>query len=246
VLDTFQSLAVFALALLPGALYIWGFERVVGNWGISLSDRLVRFVGVSTILQVLWAPVTVYLWRELVVSGDAAEGVIPLWAWPIAIAYVTLPVMLGTAVGRGTRRRARWSRVFTGPSPAPRAWDHLFASRPDGWIRLRLKEGTWLGGAFSPPREASSSTMQVRSGWRAAVSSSGGMKCCTWSSSTHDEGHSMAKADRSKSPTIEKRGGYEPGPKKLSDFKPPPRTPGPGAKPASGDASKPDANSPEK
>jgi hypothetical protein len=27
----------------------------------------------------------------------------------------------------------------------------LFASRPDGWIRLRLKEGTWLGGAFSPP-----------------------------------------------------------------------------------------------
>jgi hypothetical protein len=33
VLDTFQSLAVFAVALLPGALYIWGFERVVGNWG---------------------------------------------------------------------------------------------------------------------------------------------------------------------------------------------------------------------
>jgi hypothetical protein len=124
-------------------------RRVVGNWGISLSDRLVRFVGVSTILQVLWAPVTVYLWRDLVVSGDAAEGLIPLWVWPIAIAYVALPVMLGTAVGRGTRRRARWSRVFTGPSPAPRAWDHLFASRPDGWIRLRLKEGTWLGGALS-------------------------------------------------------------------------------------------------
>lgn len=149
--DTFQSLAVFALALLPGALYIWGFERVVGNWGISLSDRLARFVGVSAILQVLWAPATVFLWRELVLSGDAGRGAIPMWVWPIAIVYVALPVLLGTAVGRGTRRRARWSRVFTGPSPAPRAWDHLFASRPDGWIRLRLKEGTWLGGAFSPP-----------------------------------------------------------------------------------------------
>ena len=46
------------------------------------------------------------------------------------------------------------------------------------------------------------------------------------------EEKSMAKADRSKTSTIEKRGGYEPGPKKLSDLKPPPKTPGPGAKPA--------------
>jgi hypothetical protein len=45
----------------------------------------------------------------------------------------------------------------------------------------------------------------------------------------------MAKADRSKTSTIEKRGGYEPGPKKLSDLKPPPKTPGPGAK-SSGDS----------
>jgi hypothetical protein len=51
------------------------------------------------------------------------------------------------------------------------------------------------------------------------------------------KGHSMAKADRSKTPTIEKRGGYEPGPKKLSDFKPPPKTPGPGAKTKAADTS---------
>ncbi|MGH2539374.1 MAG: DUF6338 family protein [Actinomycetota bacterium] len=149
--DTFQSLVVVALALLPGALYIWGFERIVGNWGISLSDRLVRFVGVSAMLQVLWAPAMVFLWRDLVISGKAGRGVIPLWTWPFAIAYVALPFLLGSMVGRGTRRRARWSRVFTGPAPAPRAWDHLFASQPDGWIRLRLRDGTWLGGAYSQP-----------------------------------------------------------------------------------------------
>ncbi|MGH2539373.1 MAG: hypothetical protein ACRDGK_02510 [Actinomycetota bacterium] len=36
-------------------------------------------------------------------------------------------------------------------------------------------------------------------------------------------------ADRSKSSMLEKRGGYEPGPKKVSDLKPPPKTPGAGA-----------------
>jgi len=35
------------------------------------------------------------------------------------------------------------------PDPAPRAWDHLLGTRPDGWIRLRRKSGIWLGGAFA-------------------------------------------------------------------------------------------------
>lgn len=121
----------------------------MGNWGISLGDRVVRFVGVSAVLQVLWAPVIVFLWHELVAAGQVSDGVIPLWAWPIAVAYVALPFLFGTLVGIGTRRRARWSKIFTGPSPAPRAWDHLFSSQPDGWIRLRLKDGTWLGGTYS-------------------------------------------------------------------------------------------------
>ena len=32
---------------------------------------------------------------------------------------------------------------------APRAWDHLFQHRRRGWVRCRLKSGTWLGGAFA-------------------------------------------------------------------------------------------------
>ncbi len=36
-----------------------------------------------------------------------------------------------------------------GPDPAPRAWDYLFGARPDGWIWLRLKTGTWLAGAYA-------------------------------------------------------------------------------------------------
>lgn len=147
--DTFQALAVVAVALLPGALYTWGFERMVGNWGVSLSDRVLRFVGVSAFFQVLWAPVSVAVWRDLVVTGDAARGDLPGWTWLAAALYVGLPFSVGSLVGTGTKKRWDWAKLFTGLSPAPRAWDHLFSSEPDGWIRLRLKDGTWLGGAFT-------------------------------------------------------------------------------------------------
>lgn len=45
--NSFEAIAVVFIAILPGALYVWGFERIVGNWGIGLSDRLLRFLGAS-------------------------------------------------------------------------------------------------------------------------------------------------------------------------------------------------------
>jgi hypothetical protein len=147
--DTFQAVLVFLVALMPGALYTWAFERVAGAWGVSLSDRLLRFIGVSVGFQLLWAPELVLIWREFIHTGKAAAGDLPLWLWLVATAYVVIPFASGTLVGWGTRRRKQWAKMFTGPAPAPRAWDHLFSSEPDGWIRIRLKPGTWLGGAFS-------------------------------------------------------------------------------------------------
>jgi hypothetical protein len=44
-----------------------------------------------------------------------------------------------------------------GPTRAPRAWDHLFGSRPDGWIRLRLRSGSWLAGAYAKRPDGSRS-----------------------------------------------------------------------------------------
>jgi hypothetical protein len=147
--DTFQGVAVLALALLPGALYVWAFERQVGAWGAGFSDRVFRFVGFSAIMHAVAAPLTYPLWLEFVVSRRLVSGDVPLALWLVPVAYVVVPTVLGTIVGVATRSRRPWARIFTGPAPAPRAWDHLFAARPDGWIRLRLKSGTWLGGAFA-------------------------------------------------------------------------------------------------
>jgi len=147
--QTFASLGVFIVALLPGALYIWGFERFVGLWGIRLSDRFVRFVGVSALFHVAFLPVTYGFWDKYVRTGALGDGDVSWAAWPLAIGYVLIPLTAGTLIGRGTLAGARWAELFTGLDPAPRAWDYLFGYRPDGWIRLRLKSGIWVGGAYA-------------------------------------------------------------------------------------------------
>lgn len=153
-METFEAIAVAVVALLPGALYVWGFERQVGNWGIGLSDRLFRFFGTSALLHAVIAPVTYWLWASFIKTGEIGKGQpLSLWLWVFVLAYVALPFSAGTVVGIGTRNGNGWARVFTGPDPAPRAWDYFFASRPDGWIRLRLKSGVWIGGAYAPSDE---------------------------------------------------------------------------------------------
>lgn len=101
--ETFQSLAVLVLALLPGALYVWAFERQAGAWGIRLSDRLFRFVGFSALMHALLAPVTFRLWDEFLRSGRLSSGMAPLLLWLLPLAYVGVPILLGTIVGLGTR-----------------------------------------------------------------------------------------------------------------------------------------------
>jgi hypothetical protein len=146
--ETVQGLVVLAIVLLPGALYTWSFERLVGAWGVSFTDRLFRFVGVSSVFHAVLAPVSYSLWTEFVRTGEVTSGQASLGLWLVPLAYVGFPIAGGSIVGLGTMRRARWARIFTGPAPAPRAWDQLFFGKPDGWIRLRLKSGVWLGGGY--------------------------------------------------------------------------------------------------
>jgi hypothetical protein len=82
---------------------------------------------------------------------------VPLFLWLAPLAWVSVPVAAGTLVGWGARRGLGWARAVTGPNPAPRAWDHLFGSAPDGWIRIRLKSGRWLAGAYAKMPDGSRS-----------------------------------------------------------------------------------------
>jgi hypothetical protein len=151
VASTLQTLVLTALAILPGALYTWSFEQRVGLWGATAADRAQRFLGASAFFLALELPLLYYLvYRTVIVTGDISHGRdVQWWVWLAPVAYVLLPVAFGNFVGQAARARRPWTRILTGPTPAPRAWDHLFA-KDDlyGFIRLRLKDGPWILGSW--------------------------------------------------------------------------------------------------
>lgn len=108
-------------------------------------------MGSSALLHVVAAPLTYQLWRVYVEPGRIGRGeALPGWIWAFPLVYVVLPIVVGRLVGIGTRKRWRWVRPITGPTPAPTAWDHVFATGDlEAWVRLKLTDGTWLGGAYA-------------------------------------------------------------------------------------------------
>jgi hypothetical protein len=148
---TFQALGVLLLAFLPGALYVWAFEREAGGWGLGATDRLLRFVGFSAVFHVLVAPLTYIAYHDYVITGRLAQGKpLSLWLWLVPVLYVAAPLLAGSAVGAATAAGKRWTRFIAGRSPAPRAWDHLFSAHDlTGWVRLRLKNEEWIVGAYA-------------------------------------------------------------------------------------------------
>jgi hypothetical protein len=135
--------------VLPGALYVWGHERYVGKWELGSPDRLLRFVAASAVFHVFAAPATYFVWRRYVQGGKWHEDDALAWGlWACLLVYLVVPYAIGTAVGARTTGE-RWTiRLLQVPDP-PTAWDYFFSEQPDGWIRLRLKSGDWIGGAFA-------------------------------------------------------------------------------------------------
>lgn len=146
---TFEGLAVVALALIPGALFVWSFERIAGAWGIGFGDRFLRFLGVSVLLHVVFAPASYAIWHRYLRAGALEDGeMLPLWLWPACAAYVVLPIAAGTALAVGLRREVQWIQSLRLAPAPPTAWDAIFSAEPEGWVLIRLKSGRWVGGRY--------------------------------------------------------------------------------------------------
>jgi uncharacterized protein DUF6338 len=149
--NTFQALAVLLLALLPGALFIWGFERISGRWVIGLSDRILRFFGISALFQALAAPATYAIWHKYLREGALShDKTVPWWLWAVVVVYVALPFLIGSWLAVSVEADKPWARWAIGyTDPAPTAWDFVFSSESSAWVRLKLKSGRWAGGAYT-------------------------------------------------------------------------------------------------
>jgi hypothetical protein len=147
--DTFQALGVTLVAILPGASYTFAYERVAGGFGVSLADRLFRFLAASAVFAALFFGPGLVVYRDYVVTGRLARGELPVGAaWAIVVVYVALPTGVGSALGAAHLADKGWARVLLGGSPEPRAWDHLWRMRKQGVVRMRLMSGTWLAGFY--------------------------------------------------------------------------------------------------
>ena len=158
-MSTFQALLVTAIAVLPGALYTLAYEREANLTRAALPDRVLRLTAGSAIFQALIAPLSYWFYVRFWRSGDLAGGPVPALLWLVVLGYVAVPMLAGRAVGIAVRRQRPWARVFSGPSPEPRAWDAAFGHGRSAWLRIRLKDSSagtdgWLLGVFAPARAA--------------------------------------------------------------------------------------------
>jgi hypothetical protein len=149
-MPTVAGVVLFLLAVLPGALLVWSFERIAGHWAIGLTDRFLRFITISAVLQVAFAPATYAIWHEYLRTGAPGDGQkLPLWLWAVAFGYVALPVLVGTLLAVAVRRDYRWTRHVGITLPPPTAWDAVFSGEPAGWVLMRLKSGRLVGGEYA-------------------------------------------------------------------------------------------------
>ncbi|GIG40738.1 DUF6338 family protein [Cellulomonas phragmiteti] len=148
-MDTVEALAVTLVAVLPGAVYTFAVERWTGAFGVSLSDRLVRFTAASAVFVAVFSGPAYILYQELVLTQRLATGdVHPLLLEGIALAYVLIPAGAGALVGWGRRCGWRWASAVVGEAPEPRAWDYLWRHGRQGLVRAKTVSGAWLGGMY--------------------------------------------------------------------------------------------------
>jgi Family of unknown function (DUF6338) len=148
-----EALLTIGIAILPGATFVWGMEREIGSWWVDIGERILRFVALSLIFQVILAPVSYSLYRNYILTGRLSRGTLPTWVWFALLLYAIGPLLLGWLFGLGIRKRSNIASEIFGPqavSPAA-AWDYMFSGDKSGYVRLLLKTDPpmWVAGTWT-------------------------------------------------------------------------------------------------
>lgn len=143
-----EALTATVLALLPGAAYTFSLETSLGSWGAGHGDRIYRFLVSSALLHLVLAPLTFNAWQAIEAGLGDASGRELLHLWGVLALLAAFPIVTGRVLGWGFLQEKPWAKAVLG-TPQPSAWDYLWSNKGTaGYVRVRLKSGTWVGGAF--------------------------------------------------------------------------------------------------
>ncbi|HEY8653377.1 MAG TPA: DUF6338 family protein [Dermatophilaceae bacterium] len=160
------ALAIVIVAVIPGSMYTWAYEREASAFGVTLADRTLRFIAISLLFHLAlgWPEYTLY---RVALAGPHFEVGQFAAIWVAVLLVVAMPVFIGTVLGglyatRNSRedwdvirsrlspeRERRLLRLALGRTPAPRAWDDLFSDRPTMYLRVQTTDGTPVAGLFA-------------------------------------------------------------------------------------------------
>lgn len=160
------ALVIVIVAVLPGSMYTWAFERQVTAYGATLADRVLRFIALSVIFHLVLGWIEYWLFRSAFAGEKFGGGQFAI-AWAAVAVLVVVPAAAGTVVGglyasRSDRDGWGWVRrrlsapqedkalqFILGRTPAPRAWDDLFSERLTAYLRIETVDGTAVAGLFA-------------------------------------------------------------------------------------------------
>jgi len=155
--STLQQIILLVLFVLPGITYQFVRERMRGPvpGERDLAERVLRALTASIVLDAIYliaiGPWLVHMIKPSGRPWFAAAAAESRQAATVSLAlFFAIPAAVALAVGMIERLRHP-SRF----DPVPTAWDGAFRERSAGFVRARLKSGTWVGGWYGRRSRAS-------------------------------------------------------------------------------------------
>ena len=157
---TREQLPLVIALILPGFISTKVFDLLVPGEVRDAGRHVLEAMAYGLLNFGLWYVVLVDV---LLPRRDSAPWVFRLGVAGVLVASPILLAVLANALLRW-RGLHRWLR-----HPTPTAWDFYFAKREPGWVLIRLKSGSMLGGLLGPESFASSyphRDLYVQQTWR--------------------------------------------------------------------------------
>lgn len=157
--STVAQLALLVLVVLPGITYQFLREHWRGPvpGERNPGERVMRALAASVVLDAIYlitiGPCLTRVFRGI--GGDGPSYFIrePRLAGLLVLGlFVAAPAAAAAGVTYWQRRKQRTVRF----RPTPTAWDRVFQERGSCFVRLRLRDGVWIGGWYGTRSYATS------------------------------------------------------------------------------------------